>query len=171
MSDDKTLVYILGAAVVLLAVIAGVLIFRGSPTAAPVDTTGTQTQPPATMNPAPSASIAPFDPKTATKVVGDPKNHVNKYFDAIMKGDFATAYKLLPTDKKVSYGTEAAFATQLKSYAAKSYSPPVASVSGDTETVTATLQTPQMSFTYVWTFVKYKGAWVVRGRAIGNMGQ
>lgn len=169
MSNNKTLVYLLGAAVVLLAVIAGVLVFKQQAPTVP-DTTATQVQPPATTtNPPVTQTNTPFDPKKATKVVGDPKSHVEKYFSSIVKGDFAAAYDLLPADKKASYGSASAFAAQLKSYAAKSYTLGDVSVKGDTETVTATLQTAQMPFTYVWTFVKYNGAWVAKSRTIGGM--
>ncbi len=174
MSNQKMIIALLGVVAVLLAVIVGVLVFR-SPAVPNVDTSALPSQSPSTPGTStgmPSAAPSgPFDPAKATKVDGDPKSHVEKYFKSIVDKDWTTAYKLLPTDKQASYGSADAFGQQLASYGATGYKMGTSSAQGDNETVQASLTTSGGSFTYVWTFVKYKGAWVVKSREIGGMGQ
>jgi hypothetical protein len=173
MSNQKMIIALLGVVAVLLAVIVGVLVFKG-PSTNVASTTDPTAVAPTTANPAvpaASAESGPFDPAKATKVTGTPKSHVAKYFDSIVKGDYKTAYALLPVDKQASYGSADSFGTQLKSYGATGYKMGSDKPAGDTETVEATLNTSGGGFTYIWTFVKYKGAWVVKSRAIGGMGQ
>jgi hypothetical protein len=174
MSNQKMIIALLGVVAVLLAVIVGVLLFKSpssdiaavDPNALPpTTTTGTGTPAP---TPAPAG---PFDPAKATKVVGDPKAHVDKYFSAIVKKDWKTAYDLLPVDKKASYGSADSFGQQLASYGANGYKMGAVQTKGDQETVSATLETSGGGFTYNWTFVKYNGTWVVKSREIGGMGQ
>lgn len=176
MSNQKMIIALLGVVAVLLAVIVGVLVFKPStPSVSDISAQGTTPQGTATTGtPAgmPSqSSNAPFDPKTATKVSGTPKDHVNAYFNAIVKKDWKTAFDLLPTDKKTTYGSADAFGQQLASYGANGFKMGDDKVSGDTETISADLNTSGGPFTYIWTFVKVNGSWVVKSRAIGGMGQ
>jgi hypothetical protein len=179
MSNQKMIIALLGVVAVLLAVIVGVLVFKPStpPSVADVSTQGTtnpsaSTTAPAGMGTPPSsAPSGPFDPAKATKVSGTPKDHVNAYFNAIVKKDWKTAFDLLPTDKQATYGSADAFGQQLASYGANGFKMGDDKVSGDTETISADLNTSGGPFTYIWTFVKYNGAWVVKSRAIGGMGQ
>jgi hypothetical protein len=173
MSNQKMIIALLGVVAVLLAVIVGVLVFKGpSSNVAAVDPNAGVVPSTTTSGTMPAATpAAPFDPKVATKVVGTPKDHVNKYFGSIVKGDYTTAYNLLPTDKKTSYGSADAFGQQLKGYGATGFTMGKDTLTGDTEVVDATLNTSGGPFTYIWTFVKVNGAWVVKSRAIGGMGQ
>lgn len=170
MSNNKMLVALLGVVAVLLAVIAGILIFK-SPSAA----TAPVTSNPAATNPTPQPTTpaGPFDPAKATKVPAgmDPKVFVENYFKAIVKADYATAYNMLPVDKKQSYGSADAFGTQLKSYKASGYTMGKTATSGKDVTVEATLKTPSAPFGYTWTLEKYKTGYVVKSRTLSGMGQ
>lgn len=174
MSNQKMIIALLGVVAVLLAVIVGVLVLK------PASGTDTAAVPPATpATPSTGAPTGmptqtpagPFDPKTATKAVGDPKAHVDKYFSSIVKGDYATAYNLLPKDKQASYGSASSFGSQLKSYGASGYTMGAVTSKGNEEDVIATLKTSGGDFPYTWVFVKYNGQWVVKSRNIGGMGQ
>jgi hypothetical protein len=173
MSNNKMLVALLGVVAVLLAVIAGILIFK-SPSSAVPDATATApaTANPTAANPTPAPS-GPFDPAKATKVPAgmDPKVFVENYFKAIIKADYATAYNMLPVDKKQSYGSADAFGTQLKSYKASGYTMGKTATSGKDVTVEATLKTPSAPFGYTWTLEKYKTGYVVKSRTLSGMGQ
>ncbi|HEY3317722.1 MAG TPA: hypothetical protein VGK50_04805 [Coriobacteriia bacterium] len=178
MSNQKMIIALLGVVAVLLAVIVGVLVFKSPSSSVPaVDTTALQQLPSTTGTGTTGAPTGmpgatpsgPFDPAKATKVSGDPKTHVDKYFSAIVKGDYATAFKLLPVDKQAQ--GEEAFASQIKGYGMSKYELGKADIGTDKATVQATVQTSGGPFTYIWSFVKYKGAWVVESRKIGGMGQ
>lgn len=174
MSNQKMIIALLGVVAVLLAVVVGVLVFKPA-TVPPVDTTATG----ATANPGSTTGNnngipttdpnAPFDPAKATAASGTPKDHVSAYFGAIVKGDYNKAFNLLPTDKKAN--GEQAFADQIKGYGMSSFKIDKVDEKGDTSVVNATVQTSGGPFTYIWTFVKYNGKWVVKSRAIGGMGQ
>jgi hypothetical protein len=175
MSNNKMLVALLGVVAVLLAVIAGLLIFK-SPSSSVPDATTTA---PVTANPtapgttAPvTAPTGPFDPAKATKVpVGvKPDVFVENYFKAIIKNDWNTAYAMLPMDKKASYGTAASFGQQLASYKATGYKMGPTTVKGNDTEVQATLNTPGGNFGYTWTLEKYKGGFVVKSRTLTGMG-
>jgi hypothetical protein len=94
---------------------------------------------------------------------------VKKYFDAVVAQDYTTAFKLLPTDKQAQ--GEQAFAQQIAGYGMDKFTMGKADVGTDKATVEATANTSGGPFTYIWTFVKYKGEWVVESRKIGGMGQ
>ncbi len=170
MSNNKMLVALLGVVAVLLAVIVGILIFK-SPSAA----TAPVTSNPAATNPTPQPTTpaGPFDPARATKVPAgmSPAAFVENYFKAIVKADYATAYNMLPVDKKQSYGSADAFGTQLKSYKASGYTMGKTSTSGKDVTVEATLKTPSAPFGYTWTLEKYNNGYVVKSRTLSGMGQ
>ena len=176
MSNQKMIIALLGVVAVLLAVIVGVLVFKPADVPS-VDTTALDASTPSASQMTTGANSgipvtdpnAPFDATKATPVSGDPKTHVEKYFGAIVKGDYATAFALLPTDKKAN--GEQAFADQIKGYGMSSFKIDSVTPNGDTTTVNATVQTTGGPFTYIWTFVKANGKWVVKSRAIGGMGQ
>lgn len=173
MSNNKMLVALLGVVAVLLAVIAGLLIFKGSSSTvpdatatAPAATTATSTGMPTT------APSGPFDPAKATKVPAGvtPDVFVENYFKAIIKADWNAAYAMLPMDKKASYGTAASFGQQLASYKATGYKMGTTTTKGTDTEVQATLNTPGGNFGYTWTLEKYKGGYVVKSRTLTGMG-
>jgi hypothetical protein len=171
-APNRTMLILLGTIVVLLVVIA-VIIFTGrsgdttgTGTAADTGTTaGTGTMPGAT-------AATPFDPATATKVPAGqtPDEYVKQYFDAIVAGDFATAYALLPADKKVAQD-EASFTEQLSSYGIAAYTIDDSTTEGDEAQVLATATAPGGAFQYLWTFVKDGENWLVKSRTLPGMGQ
>jgi hypothetical protein len=161
----------------LLAAIVGVMIYqqtRAIPTTT-AGTTQTQTQTPQTNTPAmgggTSAPVA-FDPKTATKVAAGmtPEQHLKTYNEDIIKGKFAEAYKMLPLDKQQSYGSAAAYETQVKGYSINKYTmgKPVTKDNGNTVEIVTEQVTPQMPIAYTWTFKKVGGTWYVASRTMGG---
>lgn len=175
MSLKNILIALVAVIVVLVAALAYVLL-TPNPTTSPntASTTGgtsAQTAPQG-MPGASGTTQAPateFDPAKATKAVGTPKAHVEKYFSSIVKNDFVTAFKLLPIEKQ-SQGQQA-FADQIKAYGMTKFTIDSDKVSGDSEVVEATVQTSGGPFSYTWTFVKNKGAWLLKSRDLSGMGQ
>jgi hypothetical protein len=175
MSNQKMIIAALGVVAVLLAVIVGVLILK--PTTPGVNTGAGAAGAASTATGAGSSSMPapanlPFDPKTATKVPAgtEPKAYVDKYFTALEKGDYKTAFAMLPLNNK-SGQTAESYGSTMKSYGMTKHSMGAVQSKGDTTTVAATATTVGGPFPYIWTFVKYNGGWVVVSRAIGGMGQ
>lgn len=113
-----------------------------------------------------------YDPATAARVAEGktPEEHVKAYFDAIVAGDYATAFALLPTDKREAT-TEADFAAQLQGYGINGYSMGATTEAAGDTIIQATANTPMGSFTYIWTFAQADGEWLVKSRELAGMGQ
>jgi hypothetical protein len=163
-------------AVLLVAVVAIILTQQGGSrtTAGPATTPTATVGAPGSMGGAMgSGASAPFDPATATKVEAGktPEEHVKAYFDAVVAGDYATAYKMLPAAKQADYGSESAFAEQLKSYGVTAYTIDDVTEEGGEAKITATASMPGGSFQYLWTFVKEGDTWLVKSRTLPGMGQ
>jgi hypothetical protein len=175
-APNRTALILLGAIVVLLIAIVVLFLTRGNSTPAPIagqnnlPPTATGTMPGATGG-MPTAPAAPFDPATATKVPEGqtPETYVVEYFDAVVAGDFATAYSLLPTDKKAA-STEEQFAEQLRGYGVTEYTIDSATEAGEEAQVLATATMPGGAFQYLWTFVKDGDGWLVKSRTLPGMG-
>ncbi|MDY0340022.1 MAG: hypothetical protein RBS17_02250 [Coriobacteriia bacterium] len=171
---NNTVVIVLIALIVLLAgVIAYFLLSdsdSGSDAAAPAAASATDVETSAAM-PAMTTEDE-FDPATATRVVEGvtPEQHVEKYFDAVLAGDYETAYAMLPTSKQESYGSVDAFSEQLTGYGMTDYSHDPAVEQGEETQVTATAVMPGGSFQYLWTFVKDGESWLVKARTLPGMG-
>ncbi len=185
--DQQTLMYVLiGVVVVLVAVVgfmvyqrsqpSGVLPAGGVGSAAQINgvnaATGQSSQAttPAGMVAPPSV---PVDPKTSTKVDGTPKAHVEKYYAAAVKGDWKTAYTLLPAANK-GQSTEEQFAQTQQGYGINSFKVTGATESGDQATVTVSMNTQSFgAFSNQWTFQKVNGEWYVAGKKtmMGGTGQ
>jgi cell division septation protein DedD len=181
MSNNKTMVALLGVVAVLLAVIAGVLLFKPSTDVPGVDPAAVTQQPSSTGTGTPTgmpggaptpAPSGPFDPAKATKVPAGqtPQQFVEGYFKAITKGDYGAAFKMLPAEKQSSQTAEQ-FAQQLQGYGLNGYEMGKATVQGDEAVVEGTAKTSAGNFGYTWTLVKYKGGWVVKSRSLTGMGQ
>ena len=113
----------------------------------------------------------PFDPSTAVRVAEGvtPEAHVTAYMQALVDGDYATAYALLPRDKQESYVDEPTFAAQVGGYGVQSFSIDSVAQTEDTAEITTTIITPSGDFQYLWTFVKDGDTWLVKSRTIGGM--
>ncbi|GAB4285981.1 MAG: hypothetical protein Kow0067_09380 [Coriobacteriia bacterium] len=169
--SNRTVLILAGVVVVLLGAIIAILLLQGGP--ADTGTSAGQTAAPDTGGSAmpPTTSDTPFDPATATKVPDGqtPEEYTKEYFDAIVAGDFATAYALLPADKKAAQ-EEASFAEQLSGYGISDYTIDDVTEEGEEVRVTATAITPNGSFQYLWTFVAEGDGWLVKSRTLPGMG-
>ena len=118
------------------------------------------------------AREAEFDPANATSVAEGttPEQHVTQYFDAVLAGDYDTAYAMLPMSKQESYGSVEAFSEQLTGYGMTEYGIDSSTEEGDEAQVTATAVMPGGSFQYLWTFVKDGDGWLVKARTLPGMG-
>lgn len=176
-NNQQMIVIALVVIAALLAAIVGVIVWQGSranklPGATATNTATDQTanNSAATNNGSSTAPVA-FDPKTATKVPSgtEPEAFVKAYHEAITKGDFNTAFKMLPLDKQQYYQDATSFASTLKSYGVSGYELEKAVVSGDSASVVAWMKTPNGSFGYKWVFEKVSGTWYVKTREQAGM--
>jgi len=174
-SKNHLTLILLGVIVVLLIAVVVVLVAGGNgsetPTASNTGNTNTSTTTTGTMGGA--ATETPFDPATATEVAADmtPEQHVEAYFDAVVAGDYAAAYELLPASKKESYGSLDAFTAQLEGYGITGYNIDSATEEGDEAEVLATATMAGGDFQYLWTFVKVDDVWLVKARTLPGMAQ
>ncbi|MDO8880446.1 MAG: hypothetical protein Q7W44_06570 [Coriobacteriia bacterium] len=172
---NRTMLILLGAIVVLLLAIVVIFLARGNADSGPTVTASTDTAATAgapSGMPGATAPAVEFDPATATTVpAGEtPEAYVVAYFDAIVAGDYATAYGRLPTDKKAS-STEQQFADQLTGYGVTEYTiDDVTEADGEAQ-VLATASMAGGQFQYLWTFVAEGDGWLVKSRTLPGMGQ
>lgn len=179
-NNQQMIVIALVVIAVLLAAIVGVVLWQTTQKVpAPTAAAGATVAPDATVSGMGGASgsgtgagaaAAPtaFDAKTATKVPAGmtPEQVVRTYLDDVVAGKFAEAYKFLPVGN--SYGSEAAFESQVKPYGITKGNMGKPVTSGDTVTIAAEQVTPQMPITYTWTFKKVGDQWYVAGRTMGG---
>lgn len=174
-APNKTTIILLAVIAVLLVAVAVILFVNqnGSTPVAPVATnTGGTGGAPAGMGGSGSAAETPFDPATATKVAAgkSPEDHVKAYFDAVVAGDYAAAFAMLPASKQAEYGSQQAFADQLTSYGIESYTIDDVTETDTESQVTASASMAGGAFQYLWTFVKDGDSWLVKSRALPGMG-
>lgn len=171
-APNRSIVILLSVIIVLLLVVVGYFLFfnKGASDTVATDTAATDTGAPAGMTG--TTTDAAFDPATATKVpAGEtPEQYVVAYFDAVVAGDFQTAYDRLPADKKAAQDA-AAFGQQLAGYGVTAYTIDNVAEEGDQAEVTATATMPGGAFQYLWTFVKDGDGWLVKSRTLPGMGQ
>jgi hypothetical protein len=175
--DQQTMMYLLIGVVVVLIAVVGFMIWQRSQPAA-TDTAASTQAPATTAQPqAPAgtgsgtAAAAPVDPKSSTKVSGAPKTHVQVYYDAAVKGDWKTAYALLPAANRAQ-ATVDSFAQTQKGYGIKSYKIINATEQGNKATVTVSMSTGSYGdFSNQWTFEKIGGQWYVAGKKTMMGGQ
>ena len=125
------------------------------------------------MGGAAAAPQAPanFDPKSATKVPAgsDPKKFVDEYYAAVMKKDYATAFKHLPADKQTGSNPDA-LKQQIEGYGITGYEITGASQQGDQYSVAADQKTSSYgTFSNTWVFVKNGNVWVLQSKAVTGM--
>ncbi len=126
---------------------------------------------PAGMGGATAAPPANFDPTTATKVPADsdPKKFVDAYYAAVMKDDYATAFKHLPADKQTGSSPDA-LKQQIEGYGVTGYTITSAAQQGDSYTVNADQKTSSYgTFSNTWVFVKNGNVWVLQSKAVTGM--
>ncbi len=114
---------------------------------------------------------ANFDPKTATKVPSgsDPKKFVDEYYAAVMKDDYATAFKHLPADKQTGSSPDA-LKQQIEGYGVTGYTITSGAQQGDQYLVNADQVTSSYgTFSNTWVFVKNGNAWVLQSKAVTGM--
>ena len=177
-SKNHLIPILLGVIAVLLIAIVVFLVAGGNdgsevPTASNTGNTDTNTSTTSTGTMGGAATETPFDPATATEVAADltPEEHVEAYFDAVVAGDYAAAYELLPASKKESYGSLDAFTAQLEGYGITGYNIDSATEEGDEAEVLATATMAGGDFQYLWTFVKVDDVWLVKARTLPGMAQ
>lgn len=198
--DQQTLMYILIGVVVVLIAVVGFMIYNNSQskTGIPAGTSAVQQQgaaQPGAAQPGAAAqqgtaqqgtaqapagmgsgstggsAAAPVDPKTSTAVTTSPKQWVADYYGAAVKGDWATAYKMLPAANRAQ-SDEKSFAETQQGYGIKSAKVTAAEEQGNKATVTATLETASFGkFQNTWTFEKVNGTWYVAGKKTAMGGQ
>lgn len=177
-NTNKTVTIVLIAIILLLAAVIAYFLLNGDSgtttdqavgTGSASTTMGTAGAPAGMPS---TVETGPFDPTTATKVAEGttPEEHVKVYFDAVLAGDYATAFAMLPTTKQKSYGTADAFGEQLKSYGMTEYKIDSAVEEGEEFKIMATAVMPGGSFQYLWTFVKDGDSWLVKARDLPGMG-
>lgn len=174
--NNTVMIALIAVIVLLAAVIVYIVLSNGAAettTGPAVDATDAPAAeaPPAQGMPGAAPEEA-FDPATAVKVAEGttPEQHVTMYFDAVLSGDFADAYALLPTSKQASYGSVEAFSEQLTGYGMTEYTIDSAVEEGEGAQVKATAVMPGGSFQYLWTFVKDGESWLVKTRTLPGMG-
>lgn len=176
-STQKQIVIGLAVIAVLLAAIVGVLLWKSNSVPAPTvsgnGSTDTGANSSSTMpqtSTSATAAAAAFDPKTAPKVPSGqtPEQYVKAYYQACQDGDYAKAYKMLPTATQSYYGDETQFASTIKSYAVSEFSVSPQKTVGDKITVVGAQTAQGMQFPYTWSFVKGSdGTWLVESRTMG----
>jgi hypothetical protein len=180
-STNQMVVIGLAVVAVLLAAIAGILVWQQSNAAelpTPVasegnsmgDVAGATEGAPAGMGGAAAAAPVEFDEKTATKVPAGttPLEFVKAYHEAVKAGDFEAAYKMLPLDKQTSYVDAKSYAEQVKAYGITGYELGEPTEEGDTFSISATQVTPQMPISYTWTLKKVGDTWYCASRTMGG---
>lgn len=158
--NNRTMV-ILVAVIAVLVVVIGIVMTQGTPSAtAPVmPGTPTPTTPAATP---PAAS----GPPTKLPAGATPLKWVQDYYQAVVAGNFAKAYKMLPAASRAMYD-EAGFASQQKSYGMKSFSIAGTTTQGKQLLVDARQDLgTNGKWQSVWTFEKQGTAWVALHRSV-----
>lgn len=169
-APNRMVMILVGVIVVLLLAIVAYFVFAGDKSGSTADTAATDTA--ATTGMPAATTATEFDAATATKVpAGEtPEEYVTAYFEAVVAGDFQTAYDRLPADKKAAQDATA-FGAQLKGYGVTAFTIDDVTEEGDEAKVTATATMPGGAFAYLWTFVKDGEGWLVKSRTLPGMGQ
>lgn len=171
---NSTVLILLAIVAVLLAAIAGILVFNGGsdqaleagPESMATQQTNTSTGEQAGTAP----STAEFDPATATQVPEgvDPQTYAETYYESVLVGDFETAYAMQPAAKQT--GTVEDFAAQLQGYGITDYQVTGSQDLGEQYVVVVDQMTAQFgTFENQWTFANVDGVWYVQDKAVTGM--
>lgn len=174
-AQNKTVIYLLGAIVVLLvALVAIFVVTSNNKTATPADSTAqtpsaTTTNTPTTQPGMGSSTGATFDAASATKVPSGTTTeaYVKKYYQSILDKKFDVAFKMQPAASQQGQTVADFQQTQEQMYGMTAFKVVNSSTQGDTATVEVE-QTLGANGTWgaIWTFVKYNGEWVVKSRQV-----
>lgn len=150
---NRRAILALGCVCVILAgVVVGMLVDRFGGAASPV----------ASTTPATSAEAS----ETVVPAGETPEEFVVAYFDAVVDGDYATAYDRLPADKKAEQ-TPDDFAASLQDYAISGYAIDGVQEDGTQVQVLVTATMSAGSMSYLWTFSQDGDSWVLLSRELG----
>lgn len=178
--NNQMLVMGLVVIAVLLAAIAGVIIYKQNTSLPPVTAPATSANTPATGASTGGTTggatgqqtpAAPVDPKSATKVPNGttPEAFVKAYYEECQKGDWQAAFDKLPAAKKQGNSPDA-LKEQVSGYGIKSASVTGAQTQGDKMQVTAEQVTSSYgTFVNTWTFEKKGGVWYAADKAVTGM--
>lgn len=137
--------------VILAGVIVGMLVDRFGGAASP-------------------AASTPATPAEASETVvpaGEtPEEFVVAYFEAVVDGDYATAYDRLPADRKAEQ-TYDDFAASIRDYAISGYAIDGVQEDGTQVQVLVTATMSAGSMSYLWTFAQDGDSWVLLSRELG----
>jgi len=174
-AQNKTVVYLLGVIVVLLVALVAIFVVTSNNKTATPDATANTPTPSTTASATPtqpgmgSSTGAAFDPATGTKVASGtkPEAYVKTYYQAILDKKWDVAFKMQPAASQQGQSVSDFQNTQEKMYGMTAFKVVSASEQGDTATVEVE-QTLGANGTWgaIWTFVKYKGEWVVKSRQV-----
>jgi hypothetical protein len=170
-APNRTVIILLAVIVVLLLGIVAYFLFFANGSGSDTVTTDTGAADTGTTGMTGTTTPAEFDPAVATQVpAGEtPEQYVSAYFEAVVAGDFQTAYDRLPADKKAAQDVTS-FGEQLKGYGVTAFTIDNVAEEGDEAQVTATATMPGGAFAYLWTFVKDGDGWLVKSRTLPGMG-
>jgi len=167
-STNKTVMYLLGAIVLLLIVLVAVVYARQQP--APVASNPGETSVAATSTSMPGVkpSAGAFDKATATKVPAgeEPKAFVTAYYQAILDKKYDVAFKMQPAASQQG-GTVQDFQGTQQMYGMKAFKVTDSSVQGQ-DAIVQVEQDLGTNGTWgaTWTFVKDGSTWLVKERAV-----
>jgi len=137
--------------VILTGVIVGMLVDRFGGAASPAAST-----------PATSAEAS----ETVVPAGETPEEFVAAYFEAVVDGDYATAYDRLPADKKAEQSLDD-FAASIQDYAISGYTIDGVQEDGTQVQVLVTATMSAGSMSYLWTFSQDGDSWVLLSRELG----
>lgn len=166
-NTNRTVMYLLGAIVLLLIVLVAVVYARQP---APVASNPGEPAVAATSTAMPglNPSTGDFDKATATKVPSsqDPKAFVSVYYQAILDKKYDEAFKMQPAKSQTGQTVEGFQGTQ-QLYGMTSFKIVSSQVQGSEATVKVEQDLgANGTFSSTWTFVKDGNTWLVKARAV-----
>ena len=170
-AQNKTVIYLLGAIVVLLVALVAIFLVTRSSTPGTTALTPQTTTPEATATAMPGikpSTGADFDPAAGTKVPAGttPDAYVKLYYQSILDKKWDVAFKMQPAASQVGGSVQDFQATQT-GYGMASFKVVTSSSQGDTATVDVEQDLgTNGKWGALWTFVKYKSDWVVKSRQV-----
>lgn len=175
MDQSKNMVTILLAVVaVLLAAIAGLMVYQNMNDTLPAPTVGATDSGATVADPSMPTVTTPveFDPETAPVVPEGqtPEEFVTTYYELCQASEYEQAYYMLPVDKQQYYGDVAGFGDTLASYGITSFAVEPQVESDGVVKVVGTQEAQGMGFPYTWTFVEGEdGSWLCQSREMGGL--
>lgn len=106
----------------------------------------------------------------ASTAASDPTQLVGSYYDAVIAGDYAKAFAVLPEEKQAGWGDVTAFGEAIGGYGITAYTFSDARVdsSDGTTVITVTATTVAGDFSWEWRLKKQGTRWVAVGYALAS---